>query len=46
MNQSRNAAMLQAVFAFCTLATGTMAIGDETEPRPARVTIERVLGFI
>jgi hypothetical protein len=46
MNQSRNAAMLQAVFAFCTLATGTMAIGDETEPRPARVTIGRALGLI
>ena len=46
MNRSRNASLFQAVLAFCTLATGTMAIGDETKPLPEQVTIERALSFV
>ena len=46
MNRSRNAWRFQAILAFCTLATATMAIGDETEPLSEQMTIERALSFI
>lgn len=46
MNRTRTALLFQTILAFCALAAGPMAIGDETEPLPEEVLIYRALSFI
>ncbi len=46
MNQSWNDRILQVVQAVCMLVIGAQALGDETQPTPERLMVERALGFI